>query len=256
MSQARVLRERAARALRWRPEWIVVVVVAGVWIALAAGYGSHPESANGRHVAHGDHWLHDHGEAVGTSSGVIAALPAWALMSIAMMTPATLPAVRHVGFNSVRRRRQWAMALYVGAYSTVWLAFGLVALAAAQLARTTLGLEDTVLLALALGVAAGWQLTRWKRRAIYACRRTVPLPPRWPRAELGCMRFALRQGLRGVESCWALMAVMAVVGHSSIVLMVALTALVVVEEQTFVGRRLLSPSAAAFALAAGVVLVA
>ena len=67
------------------------------------------------------------------------------------------------------------------------------------------------------------------------------------------MRFALRQGLRGVESCWALMAV---VGHSSIVLMAALTALVVVEEQTFVGRRLLSPSATAFALAAGVVLVA
>jgi predicted metal-binding membrane protein len=235
------VRERhrlAAAALRWRPEWRVAVVVALAWTALLAGVGSHGHAANLAHTA-----SHE-------PSGMLAALSGWTLMAVAMMVPVTLPAVRHVGLNSIRRRRQWAMALYCTVYVGVWVVFGVLALAGERLVRQTLGLDPRVLLALALAVAGGWQLTRAKRRALFRCRRTVPLPPVGFRADAGCARFALRQGWRCVTSCWALMVVMAVVGHDHLVWMTALTALILVEELTLLGRRLLRLSAVAFTLAA------
>jgi predicted metal-binding membrane protein len=192
------------------------------------------------------------------SGGLLGGLLGWVLMAVAMMVPVTLPAVRHVGFNSIRRRRQWAMTLYLAIYLGVWVTFGVLALAAERLARQALGLEGRVLLAFALVLAGGWQLTRVKRRALFRCRRTVPLPPVGLRADAGCARFALQQGWRCVTSCWALMVVMAVVGHSGhsgLVWMTALTALTMVEELTLLGRRLLCPSAIALTLTAGLALI-
>jgi predicted metal-binding membrane protein len=239
----------ATAALRWRPEWGITVIVAFAWIALLATHD---------HRYHGPVTFTD-GPAPGPQrgwGGLLVGLPGWALMAVAMMAPVTLPAVRHVGFNSIRRRRQWAMTLYFAIYTGVWVAFGVLALASERLARETLGLDRRVLLALALAVAAGWQVTRGKRRALFRCRQTVPLPPIGLRADAGCARFALQQGWRCVTSCWALMAVMAVVGHSDhsgLVWLTALTALVMAEELTLLGRRLLRSSAVALLAAAGLV---
>jgi predicted metal-binding membrane protein len=238
----------AAAALRWRPDWGITVVVAVAWIVLLATHD---------HRSYGPLTLM-HGPAPGPQRGsgaMLVGLPGWALMAVAMMAPVTLPAVRHVGLNSIRRRRQWAMALYFAVYIGVWVAFGVLALASERLARETLGLDRRVLLTLALAVAAGWQVTRGKRRALFRCRRTVPLPPVGLRADAGCVRFALQQGWRCVASCWALMAVMAVVGHSDLVWMTALTALVMVEELTLLGRRLLRSSAVALIAAAALVML-
>jgi predicted metal-binding membrane protein len=239
----------ATAALRWRPEWGITVVITFAWIVLLATH---------------DHQYHGHGtltqspapELQHGSGDLLVGLPGWALMAMAMMAPATLPVVRHVGFNSIRRRRQWAMTLYFAVYMGVWVVFGVLALASERVARETLGMDRRVLLTLTLAVAAGWQVTRVKRRALFRCRRTVPLPPVGLRADAGCVRFALQQGWRCVTSCWALMAVMAVVGHSDhsgLVWMTALTALVMVEELTLLGRRLLRSSAAALIATAGLV---
>jgi predicted metal-binding membrane protein len=239
----------AAAALRWRPEWGITVAVALAWIVLLATH---------------DHQYYGHvtltqGPAPGPqrgSGGLLVGLPGWALMAVAMMAPVTLPAVRHVGFNSIRRRRQWAMTLYFAVYTGVWVAFGVLALASERMAREALGLDRRILLTLALAVAAGWQVTRVKRRALFRCRRTVPLPPVGLLADAGCVRFALQQAWRCITSCWALMGVMAVVGHSDhsgLVWMTSLTALVMVEELTLLGRRLLRSSAAALIAAAGLV---
>ena len=56
-----------------------------------------------------------------------------------------------------------------------------------------------------------------------------------------------------MQSCWAIMLVMVAVGHSSLVWMVALTALVVAEELTVRGRSLTRPAAAVLAVAAAAV---
>ena len=209
-------------------------MVAAAWLALLAGLGVHPAHFGPGHAP----------------LAVLGGLPAWSLMVVAMMVPVTLPAVRYVGLNSMRRRRLRAMAVYTASYVGVWVAFGVSALGLAHLATHHLGLSDDALLALALAAAAVWQLTRAKRRALFACGRTVPLPPSGRRADAGCARFALLQAWRCIRSCWALMLVMVAVGHSSLVWMVALTALVVAEELTVRGRRLTRPAAAVLAAAA------
>jgi predicted metal-binding membrane protein len=223
-----------AVTLRWRPEWRAAAVSAAAWLALLAGLGMHPTPV-GMHHAPLD---------------PIAGLPGWSLMVVAMMVPVTLPAVRYVGLNSMRGRRQRAMALYTAVYVGVWVLFGITALGTDHLLSVHLGVGDRVLLALALAVAAGWQLTRAKRRALFACGRTVPLPPAGRRADAGCVRFALLQAWRCVRSCWAIMLVMVVVCHAGLAWMVALTALVVAEELTIRGRRLTRPAAALLAAAA------
>jgi predicted metal-binding membrane protein len=213
--------DRLSLTLQWRPEWRVAAVAAAAWLALLAGAGMHPAHLEPGHSP------------LGVAAG--------------------LPAVRHVGLNSMRRRRQRAMALYTAVYVGVWVLFGVSALGLAHLATEHAGLSDATVISLALAAAAGWQLTRAKRRALFACGRTVPLPPLGRRADAGCARFALLQAWRCIRSCWAIMAVMVAVGHSSLGWMAALTALVVAEELTVRGRRLTRPAAAVLAVAAAAV---
>jgi predicted metal-binding membrane protein len=177
-------------------------------------------------------------------------------MSMAMMLPVALPAVGHVGFNSLRRRRRRAMALYVCVYVGVWAVFGLAALSGERWLREVASLDRSVLLAGALALAAVWQVSWLKRRALNQCLRTVPLPPVGLRADVGCAHFAVRHGWRCIQSCWALMIVMAIVGHAGLLAlgaMAALTALIAVEELTRNGNDVLAPSAGVLALAAGLI---
>ena len=225
---------RLSWTLQWRPEWRVAVLAAAAWVAMLAGVSMH-------HAHIGTHH---------SPFAVLAGLPGWSLMAVAMMVPVTLPAVRHVGLNSMRRRRQRAMALYTGVFVGVWVAFGVSALGLAHLATEHVGMSDAALLALTLAAAALWQLTGAKRRASFACGLTVPLPPYGRRADAACARFGLVHAWRCVRSCWALMIVMVAVGHSSLVWMAALTALVVTEEMTVRGYRITRPAAAVLGAAA------
>ena len=229
--------QQLALRLQWRPEWRVAAVAAMAWLALLAGFGMHDAHLGPDHSA----------------AGVVAGLPGWLLMVVAMMVPVTLPAVRYVGLNSVRRRRQRAMALYTAVYVGTWALLGITALGIDHLLRAHLGLGDRLLLVLALLAAAGWQLTRAKRRALFACGQTVPLPPFGRRADAGCARYALLHARRCIQSCWAIMLVMVAVGHSNLAWMVALTALVVAEELTVRGRALTRPAAAVLVLAAAAI---
>ncbi|MGH2840177.1 MAG: DUF2182 domain-containing protein [Solirubrobacteraceae bacterium] len=230
-----ISRQRVATALQWRPEWPLALAVAAAWIAAVV--------------------LSATGSADHDGAGAATALGGWALMAVAMMGPMALPAVRHVAFNSLRPRRLRAMALYFTVFTAVWVAFGIVALGGERLASDALGVDGRILLAAALAVAAAWQLTPAKRRAIYACTRTVALPPLGRKADAGVTRFALKQGRRSVISCWALMLVMAAAGHMNLAWMAGLTAFVLFEELTLVGRQTLWPAATGLGFAAAVVLI-
>lgn len=239
------------------------MVTALAWLGVTAGVGAHGAMAGAgandmalsmhMHMEIPTHMVmrrHQHAALAGSG-----ALPSWTLMAIAMMAPLALPAIRHVGRNSVRSRRQWAMALYFGVYVAVWVAFGVLALGAARLMQQTVSVDARIVTALALTAAGAWQLTRFKRRALFSCGATVPLAPVGRRADAACIRFALRQSGRCIKSCWALMFVMATLGHSGLAPMAALAAFVALEELTRVGRRLLRPSAAVLAMIAVAVAV-
>ncbi|MGW6574149.1 copper chaperone [Streptomyces sp. NPDC054945] len=177
------------------------------------------------------------------------ALMMWALMCVAMMLPAAVPALAHVGTNSLRWRRQRAMATFAAVYLAVWIGYGALLLAPAPLwAR----LPHDVTLACALALAAAWQLTVHKRRALRDCHRSSPLPPSGRRAVAGTVRFGLRQGGECLRSCWALLLVMAVASGRSgmLVWMAFLTGIVLTERPARKPRRPTRLAAAVLAAAA------
>lgn len=230
MTRVSSRKDRLGAWLAWRPEWWLAVLAGTAWLVLLTLV------LRGRSV-------HEPADAL--------ALPYWAVMSVAMMLPLTLPAARHVGRNSMRHRRVRAMSLYAGAYVMVFVGFGVLALGLVAVAV----LPIEVLIPATLLTAAGWQLTPYKRRALLACRRTVPLPPVGRRADVASARFGVQQGWRCLVSCWPVMLLMAVAGHVQLVVMAVLTVALLAEERSRQAADLLRPGALAFAAAAVVVAV-
>jgi predicted metal-binding membrane protein len=180
-------------------------------------------------------------------------LAAWLIMTLLMMVPVTLPAIRHLAFNSFRSRRSRAMTLYLAAYLFAWLVFGAVAISVVS-AGASVGVPVPAMAVAILLVAAAWQLAPSRQRALRSCRRTVPLPPTGWRADAACARFAIQQAMHCMKICWPVMLLMAAIGHA-LLPMFALTALVTAEEQAPWRDRLFSPVAVVF-LAAALVIAA
>ena len=171
----------------------------------------------------------------------------WLVMSMAMMIPVAMPALRHVAMNSMRHRRHRAMTIFGVAYLGIWLAAGLVVMSAAAI-LTGRGVDWQQLVVGAFAAATAWQLTPWKRRAVGSCQRVVPLPPTGLRADAACAHFGLQHARRCVVSCAPYMGVMAVVGHLNLLLMGAMSIAVAMEKFSRVRRQLVKPFAGALAL--------
>lgn len=229
--EARAPRRLLRRRVTLAYELAIVVAWVGLAVHLLADPGEH--RASGPHAMTAPHHV-----------GM------WAAMSAAMMLPAALPALAHVGVNSLRRRRGRAMALFAGVYLGVWLAFGGLVLALSPLWTR---LDEGLLLAAVLAVAAAWQLTRWKLVALRACHRTVPLPPYGRRADAAVVRFGVRNGSACVGSCWAMMLATGVATAGAMLpAMAVLTALVTVEKLADRPRRTTRLVALALVVATGV----
>ncbi|WP_406076562.1 DUF2182 domain-containing protein [Streptomyces virginiae] len=245
------------RLLRPRVSLVFELVAVAAWIALIASAVT-GDSHDGDRAGASHHHMpapHEvHGASVSASASASVNVAMWALMSVAMMLPAAVPALVHVGTNSLRWRRRRAMATFAAVYLAVWIGYGALLLAPAQLwAR----LPEGVALACALALAAAWQLTVHKRRALRDCHRSSPLPPSGRRAVAGTCRFGLRQGWACLRSCWALMLVMAVAsgGNGMLVWMAVLTGIVITERLARTPRRPTRLAAAVLAVAALAVLL-
>lgn len=216
----------AFATLRRRPAVVVDAAAGGAWAVLAAM-----------------------SPAMGAGYG--ARLGMWTLMCVAMMLPTAEPAVHHTARNTLAWRRGRAVIAFVAVYLGIWAAYGAVALAVAgPLAPASTGALATVLL-----VAACWELTPLKRRALRACHRSVPLAPRGWRATRSVIRFGLRNGCACVASCWAIMLVMAVVASHALAWMVVLAAIVAAQKLLPRPDRTTRAAAATLAGAAGLVLL-
>jgi predicted metal-binding membrane protein len=215
---------RVTVALRWRPEWPVAVLVIAGWLYVIALQ------------AMGSHQLH-----------AAPAIVAWSVMTILMMVPVTLPAIRHLAFNSFRSRRPRAIAIYMASYVCAWIVFGAMALALIDWLDPAIGRRALTIITLAS--AAVWQLSLYRRRTLAGCRRAPSLPPIGLRADAACAGFGIAQARHCLIVCWPVMLLMAIVGHQ-LLLMLAVTAVLIAEEQTRWRERLLGPVAGAFAAAA------
>jgi predicted metal-binding membrane protein len=184
------------------------------------------------------HALHPHS---GTEP-FLAALSGWILMATAMMVPGALADVRRVALSSMWERRRRTIAVFLGTYLTVWIGFGALALAALP----PLGRGAGVVLA----VAAAWELTPWKWRAVRRCHLIEPMPPRGAAADAACARGGLGYGARCIGACWAPMLAMAAAGHLALGLMALLTLVLSAEKIVVRSARLRGSAAAVLAGAA------
>ena len=164
-------------------------------------------------------------------------LVTWLLMMVAMMFPSVAPMVlAHARVVRSRGEGAWATGAFVVGYLVVWTAAGLVPLAVIQ----ALGSGQASALAAwlprlggAVLVAAGlYQLTPLKNACLRACRSPLGfiLSHDFGGGSPAAARAGMSHGLFCLGCCWALMAVLAVVGLMNIAWMAILAAIFFIEK--------------------------
>ncbi len=154
----------------------------------------------------------------------------WALMIVAMMFPLLVPMVRHVAARNFATQRERSVGLFIAGYSMIWLSAGAVSGVALVVARA--GFE-TIHLApwaglIGCALAALWQLSSAKMRAVNRCHGTVPLRPWPPDAGRDAIGFGLLHGTRCMRACLPVM-VLPMVGGHGLVAMAAVSAVLLAE---------------------------
>jgi predicted metal-binding membrane protein len=183
----------------------------------------------------------------------------WLTMMVAMMFPTIGPMVlAHRG--TVRRQGggRLATACFVLGYLTVWSLIGLVPLAAFIALR---GLPVEVRADWFPFVAGAYQFTAWKQLCLKTCRSpfTFLLAHHFmadrKRRLLGDFRLGTTHGAYCLGCCWALMAVLVVVGLMNLVWMVGITAVFLAEKNLWHGVWLSRLTGAATLVLGGTILV-
>lgn len=131
----------------------------------------------------------------------------WMVMAVAMMLPQALPALRHVGLNSIRSRRLRGMTLYAASHLALWGAFGFGALTVVLICQTYGVARPAVIVTIVVAVL--WQFTATKRRALATCFRTTPLALDGWLADRRCMQFGMRNTAACIVACWPAMLALA-----------------------------------------------
>ena len=246
----------AARALD--PQMLRVGLVAALsgvaWLALAA-WSSSPY---GRYLEHGG-WA-DEGpfgalcRSIPQGALIVPAMVyalAWLLMITAMMLPTTLPLLGIFGRVVAARPDAGAlMGRVVAGYAIAWLSFGFLAHGADSLLHAGaaqvgwLAGRGWTIGAAVLAGAGVFQFSALKYRCLERCRTPFTfINARWhgraPRRE--ALRIGLEHGVFCVGCCWALMAVMFVVGMGSLGWMLVLAAAMAAEKNLRWGKRLRTP---------------
>lgn len=195
-------------------------------------------------------------------SSVILLFLMWAVMMIAMMVPSAVPMIQ--AFLAVNEQRQNSsrplvpVGVFLLGYLVVWTSFS----ALATLAQ--LGLHEAALLSPmmvatspvvsgGLLLAAGvFQWTPLKRACLSGCRSPLSfLMSGWRDGTAGAFSMGLRHGAYCVGCCWALMALLFVVGVMNL-LWIAVIALFVMAEKIIPRGELLGRIGGAALVTAGI----
>jgi predicted metal-binding membrane protein len=221
--------------LRHAPVWIgMAAVIAVSWLYLGQMSASMSAMGGGA-SAHAGMAMGDAG-----APPLVAVFAMWAVMMIAMMLPTVSPSASVFSSLAARRdplRSGRATALYIAAYVTPWIAFAAPA-ALLQWALTHSLLLDpmarstSALLSAAILFGAGlYQFTPLKTACLSKCRSPLAFfMAKWRDGPAGALVLGLAHGSYCVACCWALMAVMFVVGAMNLAWMGLLTVLVLGEK--------------------------
>jgi len=165
----------------------------------------------------------------------------WMVMMVAMMLPSASPMI--LVFTNANRRRHEAhvpylhTSLFASAYLVVWAGFAAIA-TLANWALHRVGLMTSMmgsalpLWGAAILIAAGlYQFTPLKLACLNKCRSPLAfIMSEWREGRLGAFVMGLRHGVYCLLCCWALMALLFVLGVLNLAWIALLAAFVLVEK--------------------------
>ena len=174
-----------------------------------------------------------HGMSGTMGLGVAAFVAAWTLMMAAMMLPSVAPVALSYQ-RVIKTTRGIRLSLFVGGYLSVWSGAGIVAFAIGLIVDRAIRTGAGPLLAATVFVlAALYQLSPLKEQCLRHCRSPVSLLMRYSsyEARLRDAAVGAHHGAYCLGCCWALFAVLVVVGSMSLTVMVMLAGVVLLEKR-------------------------
>jgi predicted metal-binding membrane protein len=185
------------------------------------------------------------GDAPGTMGmPLVPFLVMWVPMMAAMMLPAITPAgtlwVRSIARAESRVRRLARLVTFAGGYLAVWAAAGVLAFAlmrpVERMLATGMASGRTVA-AVVFALAGVYQLSPLREACLAHCTSPMALMgvATSGTARLRDLRAGALHGAWCLACCWALMAVLSLVGLMNVAAMVALAAFIFVEKTTRYG---------------------
>jgi len=154
----------------------------------------------------------------------------WGLMIVAMMFPLLSPAISHISARSFKARRNRSVGIFIAGYLAPWLGAAITGSMILILMRSMfafLSLESVAGVT-GCGLAALWQLSSAKKKAVNRCHGTKPLHAFGTAADLDALSFGLVHGSRCVASCFPL-TVLPFIAGGGLGMMAALFAVLLAE---------------------------
>jgi len=185
----------------------------------------------------------------------------WCVMMVAMMVPSTVQGLVVFGAMHARRRPAASTALagavFIGGYVAAWSGYAVLASATqiglghAALLTPALRSANPALSSLVLTAAGLFQFSSLKQACLTQCRSPLGFfLSSWRDGLGGAFAMGLHHGAYCVGCCWALMAVMWVMGVMNLLWMAILALFVLAEKTTPAHWQLSRLAGAAFLLAA------
>jgi predicted metal-binding membrane protein len=168
-------------------------------------------------------------------TGIGLYLVMWGVMMVAMMYPSSVPLFRlytNTLKGNSRRTKAARVGAFMGAYALVWTVTGIVPLAvnAVLPIHSIAAGAPRLLFGGTLVLLSGYQLSPYKDRCLRYCRTPLGFLMEYHRPGLrGAVETSVRFSIFCVGCCWALFAVMVVVGSMNILWMAGITAVLSVE---------------------------
>jgi predicted metal-binding membrane protein len=165
----------------------------------------------------------------------------WMVMMVAMMLPSVAPMIFTFATAARHRRKNQRpyvpVAVFASGYFIVWGGFSAVAAVAqwilhrAALLSPTMTASSALLGGILLLLAGVFQFTPLKRNCLRHCRAPLEfITTRWREGWGGALMMGLEHGLFCTGCCWALMALLFVLGMMNLLWIAALTMLVGLEK--------------------------